>query len=315
MRALIDLVWNPNALRLRGDPRLLGTVRALAGSRVRIHETASVASLDALVGQLAASGSRLVAVCGGDGTYMALVSALARAWPAEAGAWPVLSLLPGGTVSTVARNFGLRGDVVEVLRALLEADERDAVDWAERATLRVRDADAERVGFIFGTALVANFFGAYYGAGGAGYLDAARIVGRVFVSSFVSGPFARRILDPMPMRIRVDGNELPARAYSLVLASTVRDVGLHMLVCHRAAEDPARPHLVAAPMRPRALGPQMPRVLMGRRLVGRDHFDDLVEQAEIELDAEGPYVLDGDVFRSRRVQVSAGPPVRIARYG
>ena len=310
----IDLVWNPNALRLRDDPRLLATVRALAGERVRVHETGAIAELDGLVAELAASGARTVALAGGDGTYMAFASALERAWPRERGPFPTLALLPGGTVSTVARNFGLRGDVVSVLRSMLARHERDELTSTARATLRVGDGTTARVGFMFGTALVANFFGAYYGTGGAGYADAARIVARVFVSSFVSGAFARRILDPMAMTIVADGRELAPKAYSLVRASTVRDVGLHMWVCHRAAEDPTRPHLVAAPMPPRSLGPQMPRVLLGRKLVGRDHFDDLVTRAEIRFDGEGPYVLDGDVFRAARVTVEAGPMVHVADY-
>lgn len=310
----IDLVWNPNALRLRSDPRLLATVRAFAGDRVRVHETGGTDELDELVAQLARDASHTVALCGGDGTYMAFASALERAWPGSAGPRPVLALLPGGTVSTVARNFGLRGDLLGVLRSLLSRHARGTLTTSTRPTLRVADGTTTRIGFMFGTALVANFFGAYYATGASGYLDAARIVARVFLSSFVSGAFSHRILDPMPMTITADGRELAPRAYSLVLASTVKDVGLHMWVCHRAAEDPTRPHLVAAPMSPRALGPQMPRVLLGRSLVGRDHFDDLVEHAEVRFDGEGPYVLDGDVFRAPSVTLSAGPVLSIADY-
>ena len=50
-----------------------------------------------------------------------------------------------------------------------------------RPTLRVRgvtdsSASEERIGFIFGTGLVANFFDVYYAEGAGGYAGAARIV-------------------------------------------------------------------------------------------------------------------------------------------
>lgn len=82
---------------------------------------------------------------------------------------------------------------------------------------------------------------------------------RIFAESFVGGPFARQVLDPLPCTIanEVDGRELAPRAFSLVCASVVRDVGLHM-VNHRAGEDPERPHLVASALPSRELGWRMP---------------------------------------------------------
>ena len=105
------------------------------------------------------------------------------------------------------------------------------------------------------------------------------------------------------------------RAWSLVVCSVVRDLGLHMLVTHRAGEDPARPHLVASPLPTRALGPQAPRVVAGKPLVGDGNFDGLVERfVRRGPDARGCYVLDGDVFRAAEVEVSAGPMIRVRTY-
>ena len=64
-----------------------------------------------------------------------------------------------------------------------------------------------------------------------------------------------------------------ARAWSLVLASVVRDVGLHMWVTPHAGEALDAFHAVASPLGPRALGPQMPLVLAGKKLRGRGHVD------------------------------------------
>ena len=101
-------------------------------------------------------------------------------------------------------------------------------------------------------------------------------------------------------------------AYSLVIASVIRDVGLHLLVTYRGGEDPDRPHLVAAPLSPRELGPQAPRVFLGRALQGDGCFDGLVGSFSVRFATDsGPYVLDGDVFHAREVEVRAGPRIRV----
>jgi diacylglycerol kinase (ATP) len=155
---------------------------------------------------------------------------------------------------------------------------------------------------------VASFFDAYYEGGRLGYGAAARIVARVFVGSFYGGAFASRVLAPVPCRLVVDGQIMKARAFSLVAASVVRDLGIHMRVLYRAAERVDRFHLVASPLRARALGPQLPRVLLGTRLRGNGHVDTLAEEADLAFESgRGSYVLDGDVFSTSRVRVSPGP--------
>lgn len=249
-----------------------------------------------------------VVLCGGDGTFMAGVTALA-----DAGFDPLPELVfaPGGTVATVAKNLGQRRGLLDAVRAA--TGDASALSRVVQPTLSVAEAGGpRRIGFIFGTGLVARFFQRYYAGGAGGYRAAARIVARVFVGSFVSDAYSRSILDPLPCTLAVDGRELSPRAYSLVVSSVVRDLGLHMLVTHRAAEDPERPHLVASPLSARALGPQAPRVLFGRRLRGEGCFDDLVRELRLRFpDGPGPYVLDGDLLRAEEVTVTAGPRIAV----
>jgi diacylglycerol kinase family enzyme len=241
---------------------------------------------------------------------MAGVTALARAFGDSR--IPPIALLPGGTVATVARNWGRVGDPVNLLERFLSGEFREPVT---RPTLRVRQrvgaTEQERIGFMFGTGLVANFFDVYYAEGARGYPHAARIVARVFAESFVGGPYAARVLEPLACTITVDGHELAPKAWSLVCASVVRNLGIHMIVTHRAAEDPERPHLVASALSPRNLGPRAPLVLAGRPIGGHDHFDDLVRAFTVRFPREGPYVLDGDVLRAEEVRVTAGPRIAV----
>ena len=308
-----DVVVNATAHLHRRRPALADHMRAVAAGRAEVHVTADLAELDAVATRLAARGTDAVILSGGDGSFMAGATALARAF--GDGALPRLGLLPGGTVATVARNWGMRGDPAELLARLLDAG--DAAPSTERQTLRVTargadGAEGARVGFIFGAALVANFFELYNAAGARGSASAARIVARIFAESFYGGPVARRVLEPMPCTIEVDGAPLGPRAWSLVCASVVRDLGIHMLVTYRAGEDPDRVHLVASPLAPSALGPRAPLVLLGRRIGGDGHHDDLVRSFTVDFgDREGAFVLDGDLLRATRVAVAVGPRVRV----
>lgn len=309
----VFVIANTTASRYRKDARLLGRVAAACRGKAELFATQAPRELDAIARQIAETEGALVALTGGDGTFMAGVTALSKAHGERP--LPPVALIPGGTAATVAKNFGSVGAPDLLLERLLGGRRRRTT---ERPTLRVvaelggGAADEERVGFIFGTGLVASFFDVYYEEGARGELGAASIVARVFGQSFVSGPFARRVLEPLPCTVVVDGEPLAPRAFSLICASVVRNLGLHMMVTYRAGEDPDRVHLVASPLGPRALGPRVVRVLSGTRIAPPPHFDDLVRSFEVRFaDPDGPYVLDGDALRARAVRVQPGPRLRV----
>jgi hypothetical protein len=185
------------------------------------------------------------------------------------------------------------------------------VSTRRRPTLRVTgdDGESQRVGFIIGSGLVARFFEVYEADGAKGERGAARIVARVFGGSVVGSRFARSILDPMPCRIDVDGRTAPFDRVSLVCASVVRNLGLGMRLLYRAGEELARFHVVATPLKPQVLGPQLPLVALGRPLLGT-RVDTLATTLTLDFaEDRGAYVLDGDLFRAQSVDVSAGPPL------
>ena len=311
----IDVIVNTTAHLHRARPDLLTRMQRLSRGKAVVHPTARLEDLDDAVRAIAARGTDRVVFSGGDGTFMAGVTALSRAF-GEA-PWPEVAFLPGGTVATVARNWGSKsaggGDLADRLARLIASPGAPHA----RPTLRVRaelgEQREERIGFIFGTGLVAGFFDRYYAEGGRGLAGAARIVARIFAESFWGGAYARSVLDPMPCTIEVEGRALAPAAFSLVCAAVVKDLGLHMEVTYRAGEDPSRVHLVASPLAARQLGPRAPWVLAGKRIGGAGHFDDLVRDFAVRFPAgaAGRYVLDGDMLRADVVRVSAGPVLRV----
>jgi diacylglycerol kinase (ATP) len=304
----VDVILNRNARRL-GNPTERRALTATAQSHgARVHETRTAEDLRRVAQAIANHGSDAVVLVGGDGSCMMGLSAIAQAFGDRP--IPRIAFVPAGTVCTIARNFGVRSGAgaERLLRAVCNGTARAT----PQSTLRVRDdVGSERVGFIFGAGLVSHFFGVY-DASPRGLGAAAAIAARVFAGSFVGSALARRVLAPVACRITVDESEHSARAWSLVVASVLRDVGLHCLVTYRAGEEQERFHVVASGLPPGALGPQMPRVLAGRPLRGEPSIDALATSLRIEFDEDrGGYVLDGDVMRARWARVESGPTLSL----
>ena len=184
-----------------------------------------MAELDAAAEELAREVPDAVVLAGGDGSYMAGVTALVRSFAAAGrgeDALPPIALAPGGTVSTVARNWGFRGGgllsggedkAARYASRLLDAVARGRATVTERPTLRAADERATRVGFIVGAGLVSRFFEVYDEEGARGYRGAASIVARVFAGSFARGALAQRILTPVPVHHRGGRRRRPLRSH------------------------------------------------------------------------------------------------------
>lgn len=222
---------------------------------------------------------------------------------------PVLAFIPAGTVATVARRF-VGGRSPEA--ALLELVGRNAAT-VKHKTMRVTDESGTRIGFTFGTGLVARFFRAYNAHERRGRLAAFGIGLRVFIGAATSTRIGGDILDPIEAELTVDGEQRRARSYGLIVCSVLRNLGLRLQPTYRADEHEARLHLVAAPFGARELGLQAGRVLLGRPLRGEGIVDCLVERFLVGLPKEPYYVLDGELLESSAVEVAPGPRIEVAR--
>jgi diacylglycerol kinase family enzyme len=300
----IDVVLNRNARRLLGRDDLRDSLaRAADRGGARLHETRDLGDLERAALDIAGRGTEAVILAGGDGSCMAGVSALTRAF--GEGALPAIAFAPAGTVGTIARNIeGRRISPETVVQGVCDGVAR-TVRWP---TLRIDDdAARKQVGFIFGGGLVQRLF-EIYDVSARGVGAAAGIAARAFAGSLVGSKFARKMLEPVAFTVAIDGRTQPAPSYSLLVASVVRDVGLGLRLTYRAAEEQGRFHVVGSALPAESLGPQMMRVLAGRPLRGEPRIDVLAASLRVDFTGEdGAYVLDGDLFRARWATVVAGP--------
>ena len=298
------VVVNPSAGLLRQRPDLLVTVARQVRGRASLWVPRDLEELEtAARGIVRRPGP--IALCGGDGTFMAGLSALCRV--ADDHSLPPIAFVAGGTVATVARAWGTVDGVGAALDRWLRLPARPAT--CQRSTLRIEDeAGMVRHGFTLGTGLVTRFFREYYRRGATGLPLAATIFARTYLGSLAMARSAGRILAPLPCTLVVNHTPRPSRAYSLVVSSVLRNVGLGLHVTYRAGQDPDRLHLVATSLPARRLGPQAGRVLMGRPLRGPDVVDQLVREFRLDFPSDrlGSYVLDGELLQARWVRVAVG---------
>lgn len=284
-------------------------------------ETHTLRDLAAATSELPSAGIEWVIFAGGDGSVMAGLSAVVRAYEGAGRPLPRFAIVPAGTVSTIAKNLELPRRGVSHARRLVTGALAGRARTILHSTLRVRDASGgQRIGFIFGTGLVAQFFDLYDALPDPNAASAAKLVARLFVGAFAGSSMARRVLTPLPIRLDVEGESLPHTRYSLVVASTLKDVGLHLRPTFRAGEHPDRVHVVASTRDAMNLALQLPGVLAGTPLRGSGHVDQMAKSFRVQFASAQirSYVLDGDRIDAGPhggdawVEVEAGPRIEIA---
>jgi diacylglycerol kinase family enzyme len=298
---MIAVLVNPRAFGVRRRPGLVGELRALVGDRGTVHETRDPSEVPSLVEGFHQRGVKLIAVCGGDGTNLCVLTALNRVYADRA--LPRMAFLRGGTVNTVANNLGVRGRPIELLTAVLAG---------RTATLHQDTIVANgRCGFLFAAAMGARFLEAYYRLPQPGPMWATLLALRTAGSSLISGPLARQLFAPMDVALEVDGVDRSIGPPRLFVASTVRDVGLGMRVAWQAGHVPRRFHLVASAISTTSMALQLPRVLGGRPLSGTPHVDRLAEHAVVRFARPEVYTFDGELYRDHEVELRVGPTIDV----
>jgi diacylglycerol kinase family enzyme len=300
---MIAVVVNPNAHGVRRRAGLTDRLRRRLGSRGDLVETRGAEDLHRAAERFAARGVDLVATCGGDGTNLSTFTELVRAYGEER--VPRVALLRGGTVNTIAQNLKVHGDPETLLDRLCQRlDAGGALPMVTQDLLRVNDM----YGCLFASAMGARFLEAYYRGPVLGPAWAGLLAARTVGSSLVGGRFARWLFQPVPLALTIEGEVATAvTGARLLLASTVRDVGIGMKVTWQAGRAPKRFHLVASGLSTPRMALQLHRVVAGRPLTGRPHLDRLATSAEVRFTEPQSFTLDGELFSAREISLRSGP--------
>ena len=305
----IGILNNPGSRRNLRAPDTARRLRALVDGDGEVADAATTDQLQEVVARFRARHIDVLAVNGGDGTGHLALTALARAWE---GPLPVLALLRGGAMNTVADAHRLRGTPESILKALLERRRAGLpVRTVERDLLAVEvDGAAPRLGFLFGTGAAVAFLDAWYGSGRPSPAVAAALLVRAVGSALVGGRFAGALVAREALRVTADGDDWPDVPFLAVLAGSVPEIGFGFTPFGRCDEQPGFFHAVGVTGSPLQLAAQLPRIWLGRPWRRALAVDGVTR----DLALEGPlrYTVDGDLYAAREsVRVRTGPPVRL----
>jgi len=299
VRRVLVLV-NRRAGGVRRRPWLARELRRAVGSRGEVAVTNGPHELPSVLKAARASGVDTIAICGGDGSNTAALTAMASVW--RDAPWPRIALLQGGTVNTASGSLHLGGRPPERLTRLLDAPEPLVL---KRPLLDVNG----RLGFIFGTAMPCRVLDAYY-SGPLGPVGCVLTATRILASVAVRGPFARRLFAAEPIRLEVDGAQHPIDRTLALVAATVPVVAVGMRATRRAAEDGGF-HLVAIQRPPWRNLHEAPALWLGLPAPNLLGVDVLARRARLQMPPAARYTLDGDIFDGSDLELRSTRPVDI----
>ena len=306
----IGVIVNPRAAGNRARPGLAARLASVVGADGEVLETADLQALDAALARLKDRGIDALAVCGGDGTLCHTISRAVAVWGGEG--LPPLVALRGGTINNVARSIGGPARPEAMLGKVLSAHRAGRpFAMAERPLLRVNGAIH---GSIVGAGLITHFLEAYYEGPNPGPASAALLLLRCGLSWIVGGPTIRRIVPTVAGRAECDGEELPFDRFTLVLASSVRHIGLGVQPFYLSGLKKGCFHLLAGRPTAGQLLRRLPRFRRGFPAGLDTLYDNLARRVRVEFAEPQSFTVDGELFPASRVlEVEAGPTVRFVR--
>lgn len=305
------VVVNPHAGGNRDERERTNELRRLVGGRGSVWETQTFDEIEDVARELRAARVRVLAICGGDGSFFRTLSAVVRAY--EGAPLPYFLPLRAGSMNTIARSVGCRrGTPTAVLaRVLDDHGAHRPFDITYRDLIRVNE---RHYGFITGTGVIVNFLRAYYDRPQRGPIAAARLLGHVAVGGVLGSPDVRHLFETAHGSIECDGRAIGGGALRVVLASTITELGLGFKLAYRATSTPGSFQMLAGSLSPREVLMRLPAVRWGKPLVLPNWHDELAQHVVVELDRSTHYMIDGDILEEvTRLELSTGPRLAIIR--
>lgn len=309
--AEIGVVVNPLAGGNRRRDGRLGEFRRIVGDQGIVADPSSLHELKTVAEELCRREIRLLAVCGGDGSFFRTLSAMAAVYESEP--LPLFLPLRGGSMNTIAKGLGCRRAAPEAaLRSVTGAlANGQPLDVVERALVRV---NGRFVGFMSGAGTVVSFLQAYYEGSRKGPVGAAQLVARLACAAALRTGLIERVFRWVRARVRCDGVELPFDRFSVLYGSNVAEIGVGFRPTYRAGERSDAFHFLAGPVRARDFLRRLDRFYRGRPADLPNLHDALARHVEIKFEEPQPYMVDGDILDPERcLRMEAGPVLRIVR--
>ncbi len=293
----------------------------IVGERGLVLETETVEEIEGAVERLLSCGAELICLNGGDGTVQRTLTHLINALGEGSGEMPLLFPLRGGTLNVLADNLGLKGRPDRLARLAMGAAENDgALPWEPIPTLRLVRESASGVereyGFFFGNGALYRFDQVYYRETRGGPLAAAGLFLKCSAAGVLKRTRYAGVFGASPMRVSIDGFEMPGDRFTIVLAMIFKKVVLTFNPFREGAGGDFYALATSLPFG--KMVSRLDRLLWVRG--GEPPYPPDVywngKSSEVIIEAREGYTLDGELIEPQepyRLTITRGPDVRVLR--
>jgi diacylglycerol kinase family enzyme len=280
----------------------------LIGDRGSAAATRSLDDLYRVAEEFKRAEIDVLGINGGDGTIHHTITAFVKTYADRP--LPMVAILRGGTMNTIANSYGIRGEPSNLLFELVDKYHNDEpFDVFEKEILRIGDA----YGFIFGTGVIYNFLDAYYKTGRPSPATAARLLARAIGSVVVGGELAKQLTARAHARVTVDGTTWARDDFLTVTAACVEQIGLGFRPYYRWNDPGGFPILGIHVPSAFGLVTELPRIHAGQPMRRHKLIDQVARDVLFEAE-ELRYTIDGDTYTTREsLRVRLGPRLRFVR--
>lgn len=306
----IAVFSNRRSRQNRLRPELLLGLKRTYGGRADFFEPEDMAALRRDARQTLEAGYQYLAINGGDGTTHQVLTAFEEVRGDLP--FPRVALLRGGTMNNVTDSFRIRGTPKSILGRLCETVRSGSEPaLARRCALAVSDGSRRRLGFIFGTGLMASFLKAYYAQGETSPLTAAWMAARLCASVAVQGELYQQLSGKIRHTLHVDGKLWLDKDLICIMCATTEEIGLRLAPFSSAGRHTDRFSAIAVEGPMMAIVTALPAIWRAEAMTMRGFEEQLPTQLDITLPGNFDYTIDGDLYEAAKLSLSLGPELAI----
>ncbi len=307
----IGVIINPHASGNRRHQRREEKFRSIVGADGVVIATKDLEDLERALPLLHERGVEILAVCGGDGSFFHVLSRAIRLWGEQR--MPLLLPLRGGTINNLARTLGSRRRRAESMLAHVVKDYRQGRthEVVRRDLILV---NREHYGYIIGAGLIVHFLRLYYSGRRPGPLRAFFLLIVLGLSHFFGTSLIKGVVREFEADVVCDGERVPFREYTLLLASSVAHIGLGVKPFYLSARKLGYFHVLAGPSTPGQLLLRLGRFFRGNPARLDTLYDNMGRSLTIEFAEPQAFTINGDILEPvSLLRLEGGPRVAFIR--
>ena len=287
----ISIVVNPYARKNFNNPKLIDNFRDIIGKKGSVKFSQNLDDLESLIREIKKESPEYIGISGGDGTLMHTISRIIRVY--EDKKIPPILILKGGTMNMVANSLKLKGSQLATLERFYLAYNKN-IKTEKRDLININNYYC----FIFGMGIVSNFLSTYYDGPGTGPVKAAQVTGKLIGSAVVDGPYSRKMLDPIKLKLEINNESFPEMEVTAILSQTIENLGIGFKPMYRAMEKEGTFHSYITTLKINKILKFILPIFFGTPIRDKGFIDKLTYKMKIEGNKTFNYTLDGELFES-----------------